>query len=310
MRKVVFILALALALSFFGRVTVAGARPRVVVVMSETAEAYEVALGGLREVLSQEVDLDVERIQPDDPTESARIHALKPDVLVPMGSQATSWSLAQTQGIPIVFAMVLNPVSSGFINSMTRPGKNITGASLDIPLAIQFRVLRELLDAKRVAVLFNPEHSGPVVESAVHAASQQGIQLVPISVPSPKALDPALQKVNRSFDALWSVADPTVLFSRRAVERMLLHSIRQRVPFMGLSEPYVRAGALLALSSPYEANGQDAGRLVLRVLSGELPEEIPISAPVDVEVVFNPRTAMQLDLDLVSTPALRIRAAQ
>jgi putative ABC transport system substrate-binding protein len=309
LRKVVFILALALALSFFDRVTAAPARPHVVVVMAEAAEAYEVALRGLREVLSREVDLDIQRIRPDDPAEGARIHALKPEVLVPMGSQATSWSLTQTRGIPIVFAMVLNPVSSGFIDSMNRPGKDITGASLDIPLAIQFRVLRELLHAQRVAVLFDPEHSGPVVESALQAARQEGIRLVPIAVPSPKALDPALQKVDRSFDALWSVADPTVLFSRRAVERMLVHSIRHQLPFMGLSEPYVRAGALLALSSSYETNGRDAGSLVLRVLAGESPEKIPISVPVDVEVVFNPRTATQLDLELASTPQLRLRAA-
>ena len=107
--------------------------------------------------------------------------------------------------------MVLNPVSSGLVSSMRRPGGRVTGASLDIPPQLHFRALREIVKAERVAVLFNPEKTGPVVREAKAAARREGIELVPIPVSGPAELDRALERVDDSFDALWSVADVSVL---------------------------------------------------------------------------------------------------
>ncbi len=284
-------------------------RPRVVVIETHRAEPYAAAFKGLSGVVSRHVDLRVRRIAPDDPEEGERIRVMKADLIVPIGSQATSWSLAHTDRVPIVFVMVLNPVSSGLIPSMRSPGARITGASLDIPPAIQFRTLRKLVQAQRVAVLFNREETGKVVDSARRVAKREGIDLVPIHVPSAKHLSGALEQVDRSFDALWSVADRTVL-AHGAGERILLHTIRQGIPFMGLSETYVRAGALLALATSYKENGRQAGELVLRVLRGESPMKMPITVPDKVEVVFNPLTAKRLNLKLSSSAGLKLRSVK
>ena len=284
-------------------------RARVIAIQTHTADPYGAAFDGLSEVVGPRADLRVEKVDHRDPQEAERIRALKPDVIVPIGSQATSWSLAHTEQVPIVFVMVLNPVSSGLVESMRSPGPRITGASLDIPPSIQLRTLKQLVKAQRVAVLFNRELTGKVVAEARSVAQREGIELVPIHVSSPKELNRALEQVDRTFDALWSVADRTVL-AHGAGERILMHTIRERIPFMGLSETYVRAGALLALASSYKENGRQGGELVLRVLAGESPAKIPISVPDKLEVVFNPLTAERLKLKLSSSTNLKLRAVK
>ncbi len=172
-------------------------RARVIAIQTHTADPYRAAFDGLSEVVGPRVDLRVEKVDHRDPQEAERIRALKPDVIVPIGSQATSWSLAHTEQVPIVFVMVLNPVSSGLVESMRRPGPRITGASLDIPLSIQLRTLKQLVKAQRVAVLFNRELTGKVVAEARRAAQREGIDLVPIHVSSPKELNRALEQVDQ-----------------------------------------------------------------------------------------------------------------
>ena len=284
-------------------------RARVIAIQTNTADPYGAAFDGLAQVVGPRADLRVVKLDPRDPREAERIRALKPDVIVPIGSQATSWSLAYTEQVPIVFVMVLNPVSSGLVESMRSPGPRITGASLDIPPSIQLRTLKQLVNAQRIAVLFNRELTGKVVSEARRAAQQEGLDLIPIHVSSPKELNRALEQVDGTFDALWSVADRTVL-AHGAGERIVMHTIRERIPFMGLSETYVRAGALLALAISYKENGRQGGALVLRILEGESVAKIPVSVPDKLEVVFNPLTARRLKLKLSSTANLKLRAVK
>jgi putative ABC transport system substrate-binding protein len=281
---------------------------RVLVLRSSKLAPFEAALDGIVRELRGDLALEVRDIDPRSrPSTPIRSDAF--DVLVPLGSEATQWALDSSEGVPIVFAMVLNPVSTGLVHSMSRPGGRLTGASLDIPPDVQFRALHEVVGAERVAVLYNPKLTGPLVREAQRSARRAGIELVPIPVGSPTDLEYALERVDESFDALWSVADPTV-FSRGTVERILLHTLEHRVAFMGLSEQYVRAGALLALSTSYEENGRLAAQHVRAVLAGAAPAELAIATPNDVEVVFNPRTAKRLELALPDAPLLRLRAVK
>ena len=88
-----------------------------------------------------------------------------------------------------------------------------------------------------------------------------------------------------------------------AVKHVLLHTLDKRIPFVGLSEQYVRAGALLALAASYEDNGRQAAELVKRVLAGESAAAIAIATPSQIEVVFNPKTA---ELEMIETGTLPV----
>ena len=223
-----------------------------------------------------------------------------PSVIVTLGSEATRWALEHTERIPIVFAMVLQPVESGFISSFRRPGGRATGAALDIDPEVQLRTLQDVLAAKRVGVLYDPEETGALIRSARAAASKLGIELVPVQVAEPGALSEALERIDDSLDALWSVPDRTV-FGQGGVKQVLLHTLENQIPFMGLSEQYVRAGALLALSNSLPENGRQAAERVSRVLASERAGGIPVARPQSLEIVYNRHVARRLGIELPAT---------
>ena len=257
-------------------------------------EARRALLDGLPEDRVVEVleldDLSVEDAQ-------QQITEADPSVLVTLGSQSTRWALDHTRNLPIVFAMVLQPVESGFIRSFNAPGGRATGAALDVRPAVQLKTLRDLLGAQRIGVLYDPERTGPMVDRAGAAARRMGVELVAVSVPETGALPAALERLNGKVDALWSVPDPTV-FGQGGVKLVLLHTLEQEIPFMGLSEQYVRAGALLALSTSLEENGRQAAGRVERILASEKPSRIPVARPESLEIVFNEHVAERLGVEI------------
>jgi putative ABC transport system substrate-binding protein len=222
-----------------------------------------------------------------------------------MGTQATAWALGYTRDMPVVFAMVLNPVQSGLVRSFSRPGSRITGASLDIPPDEPFRALRDLLGAQSVGVLYDPDQTAKVIGEARRAAGRSGVQLRAIPVSGGRSLEDAFERLG-PVDALWSVPDRTV-FAGGAAQEVLLQTLRRGIPFMGLSEQYVRSGALLALAVSYEENGRQAAERAVRILNGESPARIPIARPERIEVVVNPNTASRLGVELPQNGSSHLR---
>jgi putative ABC transport system substrate-binding protein len=290
LRRLILPLLLLLAATSGAR----AADPLVVVLRSSQAAPYGRALEGIREGLGDAVRVEVLTVADGSTKHADEIRDLAPDLVLTLGSTATRWAMSHTESAPIVFAMVLHPVSSELVQSLRRPGGRVTGAALDIPVTTQFEVLRDVVGARRVAVLYDPSETADLVKSARAAAKTRGIVLLPIAVDGPKGLEGSLSRVDGSVDALWSVADRTVM-SRGAAERVLLHTLREGVPFIGLSEQFVRAGALLALVSSYEENGRQAAGLAQKVLGGRSPASLAVAQPELVEVVFNARTAERLN---------------
>lgn len=296
MPHLIFLLLLALLLTAAPGESAAEDSRRVVVLESGSAAPYKEAIEGFRTALPDGVEVYQEKIS-GPPTETVeRVHAHRPDLVVAVGSKAAAWAIVNTRSVPVVFLMVLNPVASGLVASLEQPGERVTGAALDIPLSAQFEVLRQVLRAKRVAVLSDPGQSGSLIDEARRVAGRHGIELTAIPVNDPKDLDAALERV-RGFDALWAIADRTVL-ARKGAERILLYTLENRIPFMGLSEQYVRAGALLGLSSSYHENGRQGAEIAARLLSGESSSRVPVVLPEEIRIHYNERTARRLGIDL------------
>ncbi len=275
-----------------------GDRADVLLLRAGPAAPYEEARRALLDSLP--ADRVVETLLLDDLSlqrAQERIAEADPSVLLTLGSQSTRWALDHTSDVPIVFAMVLQPVESGFVRSFSRPGGRVTGAALDVRPAVQLKTLRDLLGAKRIGVLYDPEQTGPLVDRAGGAARRMGIELVAVAVPETGALPGALERLTGSVDALWSVPDRTV-FGQGGVQQVLLHTLEHEIPFMGLSEQYVRAGALLALSTSLAENGRQAALRIERVLASEEPSQIPVARPESLELVFNEHVAERLGVAL------------
>jgi putative ABC transport system substrate-binding protein len=273
----------------------------IVTLTTVEAEPYTVALRAVQDVLSQQghrVPLK-EYVLKEGPARErilAEIRERPPVLVLTMGSTATSLARAQVKDVPIVFCMVLNPLASGLVQSMQSSGNNLTGASLDIPAKLQFEALRSALpSAKRVGVLYNPKETEKVVAPAVRAAAALGIELVTLPVASAEEVQETVDALPRKkIDALWAVADSTVFSSSRSAEFLLRRTLDAKIPVMGLSPAFVKAGALLALSADYKDVGQQCGEQAAQVLAGQAPSSLPITVPRKVTLYVNVNVARSI----------------
>jgi len=281
------------------------AQHSVVVIKSLEAKPYEEAFLGFKETLVDKGfrpsfrEYAYSGSQNDGANILADLSTHKPALVVTLGSAATTLLHRQVRDVPIVFCMVLNPVASGFVQSMQSTQNNLTGASLDIPTKIQFETLKAVVPhVKTVGVLYNPRETGEVVEPAVQAAAELGLALIASPVASNDRLPAAVEGLQTRVDALWSVADSTVFASDRSIEFLLRQTLQHKIPFMGLSPAFVKAGALLALSVDYHDVGRQCGEQASLVLSGRAPASLPVTTPRRVTLYLNMNVARAIGVDI------------
>jgi len=221
----------------------------------------------------------------------------RPQLVLTIGSAATSLAKANFEDIPIVFAGVMYPVLSGFVNSAGKPGANITGASLDIPTEIQFRYFKKIIPGLRKIGVLYTDNTSSLIPPARHAAESMGLQLVAVPVNDGKELPKALESLANHVQGIWSVADPA-LFDPQATRYILLNTLRKGIPFMGFSRYVVESGALFALDFDYKAVGMQAGQMANRILAGERPGSITVSAADVIWFHYNEKTAQHINVTI------------
>jgi len=233
---------------------------------------------------------------------------LKVDVIVASTSSAIRAAQAATSRIPIVFPATGDPVGSGFVVSLVRPGGNITGLS-NGNLAISAKTL-ELLSAivpriARVGVLLNPGSStSPAFERNLGAAAEQlGLRLVPVHVDSAAGLDDAFATLEaRQADALVIASDTLfALHQQRIAELALAH----RLPAVSQDSGFPRAGGALGYGSVRTDNYRRAAAYVDKILRGANPADLPVEEPRRFRLVVNLRTARALGLVVPQAVLLR-----
>ncbi|MBI4518150.1 MAG: ABC transporter substrate-binding protein [Deltaproteobacteria bacterium] len=225
----------------------------------------------------------------------AEVRRANPRLIITIGSQATAAALAEATSTPIIFSMVLYPEQSGFTAA---GGRKLSGATLDVPLAVQFTQLRRVFPgARRVGVLYHPAETGPIIEAARVVAAQQGFSLVALPVEDSARAVAALNTLMEQVEVIWSVADSHV-FTPQTTSPLILEALRHRVPLFGLSTAHVRAGALAALTCDYADIGAQTGESALRVLRGEDAASIPATVPRKVALALNLRSARHLGITL------------
>jgi putative ABC transport system substrate-binding protein len=276
---------------------------RIAVMISQSKEANNVALASFLQTIigrSQRTAIftyDLNGQKETGQKVAQDIQKIKPDLVLAIGTIAAISAKEELKNIPIVFCMVLNPVSSGLVRSMNSPGGSITGASLDIPIETQFRYMQSVIgNLKTIGVLYNPEETGAIVQQADRKARLMGISIYAKPISSEREVPAALKGLMGHVDALWSVADTTVFSTTQSAQYILLNTLRTGTPFMGLSPSFVSAGALMCLSCDYEDIGKQAAELAERILKGEKAGNIPVAMPRKVLLSLNLRTADQIGL--------------
>ena len=244
--------------------------------------------------------------------ENSRLPELAADLISrPVSVIATPGSVAAalaakaaTTTIPIVFMVGVDPVQAGLVDSLNRPGGNVTGTtSLNSGLvAKQLGLLRQLLNREaRFAVLLNPNNpqSKSVVTDVQATASAIGQQLEIVTATTNRDIRPAFDAaVRKGTDALLIIADP--LFANRPVQLATL-AARHAMPTIFPLREFAEAGGLMSYGSNFTDLFRLAGTYTGRVLKGEKPADLPIQQATKFEFVINLQTADALGLEIPPT---------
>lgn len=221
----------------------------------------------------------------------------KTDAIVTFGTLATDVIAKEIRDIPIVFTFVLNPVTSRLVGSFGPTGRNLTGVALDVPLQEQFANFKLVVPSlRRVAVFYNPAETGAIVEEAGRVAAGMGLDLTAVPINAPEEL-PQKIKMLKGMDGLWMTADSTV-FTPRNTAFILLHTLKEGIPFMGLSEQFVKAGALLGKTIDLADVENQTAAQVNAVLAGADPGKMPILYPRKIGLVLNLKAAEEIGVEI------------
>ena len=212
------------------------------------------------------------------------------DLLLTLGAVATQSATKAELTTPIVGGLILKPSDLG------SPRAGVTGATLEFSVETELQWIRQILPAAReIGVLYNPASNQEKVDAAIQSAKALGLTIHARRVGTPKEIPAALESLSSEIDVLWGIADPVVLTPETA-QPVLLFSFRNRIPFIGLSQPWAKAGALYALDRDYQDVGAQCGELAARLLGGNATETIPPIAPRKVVYWLNLETARQMKL--------------
>jgi len=240
---------------------------------------------------------------------AAELVRLKVDVLLAQSTPSALAAQRATTTIPIVVFFVLDPVASGLVANLRRPGGNITGLSAVGPEATKgLELLKEGVPfVSRVAILFdrsNPAELAQVSQQEI-AAKALGLELQRIDVRSPADLDAAFAAILRErAHALYLYP---LRIGRPEVERVVGFAVKNRLPTMGLLGDRT-AGVLFFYGPSIVEHYQRLASYVDKILKGAKPADLPVEQPTKFELVINLKTAKALGLTI--PPSLLLRADQ
>ena len=232
---------------------------------------------------------------------------LRVDIVVTAGAAAVSAVRTAASAIPIVFAIASDPVGTGIVDSLSRPGGTVTGLSYLGPdlAAKRLELAREMISGMRVVgILANTSAPGPIVELKEVRAAATSLGFEPVGLEIQKAADiaPAIEKLQKDA-ALYVCADPLVVTNRR---RIIASALDGGVPTIFGEREDVDAEGLMSYGPNLQAMYRRAAELTDKILRGVSPKDIPVEQPTGFELVINLKTAKSLGLTV--PPSLLARA--
>jgi putative ABC transport system substrate-binding protein len=235
------------------------------------------------------------------PALAADLVRLKVDVIVAMSGAATQAAQQATRTIPIVMSLVNDPVGSGLVPSLARPGGNVTGTSVISPdlLGKQLQLLKEVVPkVSRVAFLRHPGNpaSAANLREAEAAARVLGVRLQALEARNPQEIDSAFAAMTRErAGALLIHADALFGNQRKQIAEL---ATKRRLPSIQLTTEYAEAGGLMVFGPNLLDLERRAATYVDKILKGAKPGDLPVEQPTKFELVINVRTAKAIGLTI------------
>jgi putative ABC transport system substrate-binding protein len=224
----------------------------------------------------------------------------KVDIIVASLTPAITAAKNATSDIPIVMAPAGDPVATGLIANLARPGGNITGLSgIAAELgAKSLELIREFVPAaRRVGVLSNANDpfAKPLLDQIQKGGQTTRFEIHPIMVRSSDELEDAFAAIARER------ADAVIISGSLPVQTTVALALKYRLPSLSNQTSIARAGALVSYGASFSERGHDIAGYVDRILKGAKPADLPVQQPTKFELVINLKTAKALGLDIAPT---------
>jgi putative ABC transport system substrate-binding protein len=230
---------------------------------------------------------------------AAELVALSPDVILAVGTEVIASLQQATRTVPIVFVLVPDPVGAGIVNSLSRPGGNVTGFTpSEYGIGGKWlELLKEVAPRVRRAAIIRDAASlsGPAQFAAIQAvAPSLGVDVSPIGVREPADIERAIAAfVHSSNEGLIVTGSALTAVHHRLIVTL---AARHKLPAVYFQRFFVTAGGLISYGPDYLDQYRRAASYVDRILKGEKPADLPVQAPTKYELVINLKTAKALGL--------------
>jgi len=240
------------------------------------------------------------------PALAADLVRRKVAIIITQGTPAAFAAKRATTTIPIVMAIVGNPVETGIVSSLARPEGNITGSSFFYAelSAKRLEIMKQLMPSlTRMVVLLNPDNTAmsSIMRAMTQSAKMINVTLQSIDVRHLDELEPAIDRAGSQFDAIEVVEDGLFVANRKRIAEL---AIKNRLPSIGFRE-YCEAGGLAAYGVDFSQIWRGAGAFVNKILKGRKPADLPIEQATLFEIVLNLKTAKNLAFDVPPTMLAR-----
>ena len=241
---------------------------------------------------------------------AADLVRLKVDVIVTASTPAALAAKQATTTIPIVVTFVADPVGSGIVTSLNRPGGNITGVTDNTNDLIgkYLELLTQMVSFDRIAVLWDPaglpERTSRNMREVLEAGARAlGVQLVFMDIRQSDDLEEAFSAMMKARVSASLVAPMVILFEART--RIIQHAAQSRVPTMYPWREAAEAGGLVSYATDLHDMYRRAAVYVDKILRGVKPADLPVEQPTKYELIINLKTAKALGLDLPASVLAR-----
>ena len=239
---------------------------------------------------------------------AAELVQAKPDAIVCAGTQAIGAAQKATRTIPIVMVGANDPVGTGFVKNLARPGGNVTGMSLilDEVTPKQLEMLVGTLPRlSRVAILSNPANQGATaIEAKVQAAARASrVEILPVHARALQDIEGAFAKMAQARAGAVIVSSDALFTGR--MRQLVELAAKNRLPLIGAFPQYAEAGSLMSYGPDLGGQFRRAATYVDRIFKGTAPGELPVEQPTRFELVINLKTAKALGLTIPQSILLR-----
>ncbi|MBB3976913.1 putative ABC transport system substrate-binding protein [Rhizobium azooxidifex] len=221
-----------------------------------------------------------------------------PNVIVPISTPSAQAVVSATRDIPVVFTAVSDPLGAQLVRDMDKPGGNVTGLSDMSPVAEHLALIKEILpEAKTIGYLYNSGEANSVSLLAVlkEEAEKAGLSVVESAATKSAEVQGAARALVGRADAIYIPTDNTII---SALEGAVAVAVESKLPLFTADTDSVQRGALAALGFNYRDVGKQTGEIVVRILKGENPGDIPVKVAAGTDLVVNKAAAEKMGVTL------------